>query len=286
MAQPYHQGQDSILNSTGSYTQLQQQPQSNVAHSFTRKTGAIRSRDWEPDMAKPGSSRLRREIPFMSASVASSTINRFLAIRVREEGFERAETAALVRLEMEVTAFIEQIFSRAKAFADNSARGRPTAADAIAAVQEYDLDIAELKQEVKESKKRARKRKRAGEPDQSLNLELVPPERRSSSPELLASDDENTPPVVPQTLRSLPTHLPPLPPKHTYLQTPVPPPKKQALPSLEKKLENAALVQESLRNLLLATEVNADANDKELFGGVVNWEATKYPRKKWKIGGS
>ena len=64
----------------------------------------------------------------------------------------------------------------------------------------------------------------------------------------------------------------------------MPPPKKQALPSLEKKLENAALVQESLRSLLLATEVDADQNDGELFGGVVNWEATRLPRKKWRIG--
>lgn len=63
-----------------------------------------------------------------------------------------------------------------------------------------------------------------------------------------------------------------------------PPPKKQALPSLEKKLENAALVQQSLKNLLLATEVDTDTNDGELFGGVVNWEATRQPRKKWKIG--
>ena len=65
----------------------------------------------------------------------------------------------------------------------------------------------------------------------------------------------------------------------------VPPPKKQALPSLEKKLENAALVQESLRGLLLATEVDTDANDGELYGWVVNWEATRYPRKKWKVAG-
>lgn len=35
--------------------------------------------------------------------------------------------------------------------------------------------------------------------------------------------------------------------------------------------------------MLLATEIDADQNDGELFGGVVNWEATRYPRKKWKI---
>lgn len=47
------------------------------------------------------------------------------------------------------------------------------------------------------------------------------PPSRSQSPELLPSDDENALPVVPGTLRQLPTHFPPLPPKHTYLRTPV-----------------------------------------------------------------
>ena len=51
--------------------------------------------------------------------------------------------------------------------------------------------------------------------------ELVPPPSRSPSPELLSSDDEGVPPVVPASLRSHPYYLPPLPPKHTYLRTPV-----------------------------------------------------------------
>lgn len=63
-----------------------------------------------------------------------------------------------------------------------------------------------------------------------------------------------------------------------------PPMKKQAITSLEKKLENASLVQQSLKNLLLSTEDSADQNDGELFGGVINWESTRHPRKKWKLG--
>lgn len=60
------------------------------------------------------------------------------------------------------------------------------------------------------------------------------------------------------------------------------PPKKAALPSLEKKLKTASLVQESLKNLLLATEDSTDQDDGELLGAVVNWEATTHPRKRWK----
>lgn len=62
----------------------------------------------------------------------------------------------------------------------------------------------------------------------------------------------------------------------------VAPPKKAALPSLEKKLKNAALVQESLKNLLLATEENTD-QEGELLGAIVNWETTTHPRKRWKM---
>ena len=60
------------------------------------------------------------------------------------------------------------------------------------------------------------------------------------------------------------------------------PQKKAALPSLEKKLENAALVQESLKNLLTATE-DSTTEDAELLGATVNWEATTHPRKRWKL---
>ncbi|KAG6857319.1 hypothetical protein H0H87_005622, partial [Tephrocybe sp. NHM501043] len=61
------------------------------------------------------------------------------------------------------------------------------------------------------------------------------------------------------------------------------PPRKAALPSLEKKLKTAALVQESLRNLLVATEDSTNQEDSELLGHLVNWEASAHPRKRWKV---
>jgi transcription initiation factor TFIID subunit 8 len=63
----------------------------------------------------------------------------------------------------------------------------------------------------------------------------------------------------------------------------VSPLKKAALPSLEKKLKNAALVQESLKNLMLATEDNPDDEDGELLGAIVNGQAIGYQRKRWKL---
>lgn len=144
------------------------------------------------------------------------------------------------------------------------------------------------------------------------------------------------PPPVPKvkalpamTLRNLPGNLPSLPPKHTYLQTPVrfltrfesffllnilpkPPTKSQAAKSaqaasktqssssssssksqnqiqMEKKLRTASLVQESLKNLLLATEDTAtNQEDAELLGHIVNWESTLgvqsgLARKRWRV---
>ena len=132
-------------------------------------------------------------------------------------------------------------------------------------------------------------------------VSLLPSGRRSPPPKLLSSDDESSPPTVPTSLRSIPHFYPNLPPKHTYLRTPVripilsrdnhflyhlpqpSPPRRQALPSLEKKLKNASLVQESLQNLLLATEDVVGPDDGEILGSIVNWEGTVYPRKRWKL---
>ena len=60
-----------------------------------------------------------------------------------------------------------------------------------------------------------------GEPEPTLNIEFVLPEPKEEDPELLDSDDEEAPSDIPESLRSLPDYLPPLPPKHTYLRTPV-----------------------------------------------------------------
>jgi hypothetical protein len=52
-------------------------------------------------------------------------------------------------------------------------------------------------------------------------LSLLPTGRRSPPPKLLSSDDEGSPPTIPSSLRSIPHFYPNLPPKHTYLRTPV-----------------------------------------------------------------
>jgi hypothetical protein len=52
-------------------------------------------------------------------------------------------------------------------------------------------------------------------------VSLLPAGRKSPPPKLLSSDDEGSPPTIPSTLRSIPHFYPSLPPKHTYLRTPV-----------------------------------------------------------------
>lgn len=66
----------------------------------------------------------------------------------------------------------------------------------------------------------------------------------------------------------------------------VAPMKKAAVQSLEKKLQNAGLVQESLKSLMLATEDNPDDEDAKLLGAIVNGQAIGYQRKRWKLGAS
>jgi len=131
--------------------------------------------------------------------------------------------------------------------------------------------------------KKGKKRKQDADNMQPSTLQL--PESPEPLPAMLPSDDDE-PLVMPVTLRALPHYAPALPPKHTYLRTPAAPLKKAALPSLEKKLGNAALVQESLKNLMLATEDNPDDEDGELLGAIVNGQAIGYQRKRWKLSAS
>jgi len=182
------------------------------------------------------------------------------------------------RLETEVAAFVELLYERAHEYANLANRAGPIATDLLLASERCGMQTKDLhKLGARSSKKRKR------EPLRRLETIVLPPPSCPPSPELLLSDDEDTQPVVPVTLRALPTYLPALPPKHTYLRTPVSPPKKAAIPSLEKKLKTAGLVQESLKNLLLATEDNLGHEDGELLGHIVNWEASTHPRKRWKV---
>ncbi|KAI0722973.1 hypothetical protein C8Q76DRAFT_380608 [Earliella scabrosa] len=214
------------------------------------------------------------EIPGVSAQLASHALQRLISSEMRDAGFESAESGAIRRLELEVVAFVEQLYERAHEYANLANRAKPVVTDVLSAADDYNLEASE----VYRLSKKSRKRKRGGQ----ASLTLQPPPPRSPSPELLSSDDEGVPPTIPMTLRPLPHYVPALPPKHTYLRTPISPQKKAALPSLEKKLENAALVQESLKNLLTATE-DSTTEDAELLGATVNWEATTHPRKRWKL---
>ncbi|KDR83377.1 hypothetical protein GALMADRAFT_235479 [Galerina marginata CBS 339.88] len=221
--------------------------------------------------------------PAVTPEVASKALQRLVSSELKNAGFERAVQPALERLEHEVATFVQQLFQRAHEYANLSNRAGAIASDVLLACEEFDIAPKELYQTKKGTAKRKHKNQDAG-----VNLpkfmSLIPPPLRSPSPELLPSDDEDSPATVPTTLRNLPSYFPDLPPKHTYLQTPASPPKKAALPSLEKKLRTAALVQDSLQHLLLATEDSMNQEDGELLGHIVNWEMNVQPRKRWKVG--
>ncbi|OAX39167.1 hypothetical protein K503DRAFT_106049 [Rhizopogon vinicolor AM-OR11-026] len=209
-------------------------------------------------------------IPSISPEIASKEVQRLILAQLKASDYDSIEPPALKRLEIEVVAFVQKLFERAHQYANLANRAIPIAKDMLLACEERDLRTKDLRAVAVEFAETA-----------ETTFELPPP--RSQSPELLPSDDENAPPAVPGTLRQLPTHFPALPPKHTYLRTPASPPKKAALPSLERKLKTAGLVQESLKNLLTATEDNLGQEDGELLGHIVNWEASTYPRKRWKV---
>ncbi|CAL1701677.1 unnamed protein product [Somion occarium] len=217
------------------------------------------------------------DLPAITPDIASRVLQRLISAELRHAGFDTAQPAAVERLELEVVAFVENVFRYAHDCANHANRSGPIATDLLAACQHHELEPKDLHKVVLAAKKRI-------EDNEKLEIPaMLPPPSRSPSPELLSSDDEDAATVIPATLRALPlNYLPALPPKHTYLRTPASPPKKAALPSLEKKLKNAGLVQDSLKNLLLATEDSAD-QDGELLGAIVNWESTTHPRKRWRL---
>ncbi|KAH9938456.1 uncharacterized protein B0H18DRAFT_1112612 [Fomitopsis serialis] len=173
------------------------------------------------------------EIPAVTSEFASHALERLASAELSRVGFDSAEPAALQRLELEVIAFVEKLYKSTHEYANLANRAGPVAQDVLLASEEWGLQTNALHRFAMKAKKRDRR---------AALMDLVPPPSRSPSPELLPSDDEDTPPVIPTSLRQLPwneRYLPALPPKHTYLRTPVSPPKKAALPSLEKKLKNA-----------------------------------------------
>ncbi|KAF9263615.1 hypothetical protein L218DRAFT_901883 [Marasmius fiardii PR-910] len=226
--------------------------------------------------------------PAVTPAIASKCVRKLISSELKGAQFDGAQGAAMERLEQEVVAFVQRLYHHAHEYAELSNRTRPVATDMLRTCDDYGISTESLRK-VK-GKTLRRKRTYCDHssilelPDSVRPHELTTPESRSPSPELLPSDDEEMQPNIPTTIRNLPNVYPALPPKHTYLQTPISPPKRAALPSLEKKLKTAGLVQESLKNLLLATEDNSNQEDAELLGHIVNWEVNVRPRKKWKVG--
>ncbi|KAF8639996.1 hypothetical protein AX17_001242 [Amanita inopinata Kibby_2008] len=233
-------------------------------------TPADQQSHYQPEQQPP-------DLASVTPSVASHALRRLLVHELRRAGFDSAQHVTLDTIEREAIALIEQLFERAHNYANLANRAGPIATDLFLACSDFHILVNELHK----WNQRVKKKQRQSVSKPSLPT-LLPAHPRSPSPDLLPSDDEEAGPIIPLTLRGLPNYFPELPPKHTYLRTPASPPKKAALPSLEKKLKTAALVQESLKNLLIATEENINQEDAELLGHIVNWEMGVHPRKRWK----
>ncbi|KAL1744369.1 hypothetical protein HDZ31DRAFT_64122 [Schizophyllum fasciatum] len=224
-------------------------------------------------------------VPDMTPEVASHIMRRFIAREIKKRGFDGVENSeVLARFEREVAGHIQNVFSVAHEFANLSHRSYIAPPDVYQACQGEGLTTRALRS-------KAKKRKRRIPIDK-----LAPRAARSPSPELLPSDDEDQANSYqgavkgPLTLQSLPSHLPKLPPKHTYLKTPPTSTQQRTktMPSLEKKLKTASLVQDSLRNLMSNTEDATNDLDADILGSYVNWEHNMYghTRKRWKVGSS
>ncbi|TFY79208.1 hypothetical protein EWM64_g4804 [Hericium alpestre] len=282
--QPYPQNFSAYQTSYAHYSAQTHYPSANYNQVPATATSFL----YPPSQSlQQGSQSPARDVPSppdpsnVTPEVASQALQRFISTQVKNEGFDGADPAALRRLELEVAAFVVNLYQRAHEYANLANRAQPVAQDLLLASEEHGLDtehIGSLENELK-------RKERPNSPLSKVQpVQLVPAPKASPPPKLLSSDDEGTAPAIPSTLRTIPHYYPPLPPKHTYLRTPPSPPKKQALPSLEKRLKNASLVQESLRNLMLATEETAGLDDGELLGAIVNWEATGQSRKRsWRV---
>ncbi|KAF7301476.1 hypothetical protein MIND_00713000 [Mycena indigotica] len=216
------------------------------------------------------------DLTSITPAVAKETIRRVLVSELSDAGFSSSDAQALDRLERDVVAFIQRLYERAHQYANLSNRSGAIATDMILACEELDI-VPEKLRPMRSKMKRKKKSKEV-----PAVPSLLPARSRSPSPTRLPSDDEVAP-IIPVTLRGLPHSTPKIPPKHTYLRTPASPPKRAAIPTLEKKLETAGLVQTSLKNLMVATADAKGQEEGELLGHIVNSETAIHPRKRWKL---
>ncbi len=195
--------------------------------------------------------------PAVTHKVASKAIERLVLQELKNVGFDRVEQPAVGRLQLEVTTcvvfltllknhllihlflyfvVVQQLFQRAHEYANLANRARAIASDVLLACEDFDLTPRELNKVNKVTAKRKKGMHCVHRSSLYLNaslgrkggsrtcpIELVKTKSRSPSPELLPSDDEepSTAATVATTLTNLPVGFPKLPPKHTYLQTPV-----------------------------------------------------------------
>ncbi|KAJ7228893.1 hypothetical protein GGX14DRAFT_415654 [Mycena pura] len=215
------------------------------------------------------------DLTTITPRVASEALERLIVSELRDAGFSAAQPEALKTLERDVVVFIERLYERAHQYANLSNRSAAIATDIVLACDEFKIAPESLRP--MRAKIARKKNKKTVPPTPTL----IPARSRSPSPARLPSDDESVSQSIPVTLRALPHYIPSLPPKHTYLRTPASPPKRAAIPSLEKKLETAALVQKSLKSLMVATEDAKGQAEGELLGHIVNSETGVHPRKRW-----
>ncbi|KAF8626766.1 hypothetical protein AX15_004699 [Amanita polypyramis BW_CC] len=244
--------------------------------ALTQHSQALYAQQQDHQIHHPPEQQLP-DLTCITPSIASRVLRRLLVHELRRAGFDSAQGTSLDLMEHEVIVFIRRLFELAHNFANLANRAGPIATDLLLACQVLRIPLRELRN----LKQKNLNKKRYTVPQPHVPT-LLPARPCSPAPELLPSDDEETGPTIPPTLSGLPKYFPELPPKHTYLRTPASPPKRAALPSLEKKLKTAALVQDSLKNLLIATEENINQEDAELLGHIVNWEMGVHPRKRWR----
>ncbi|KAG8952424.1 hypothetical protein FRC04_004484 [Tulasnella sp. 424] len=259
---------------------------------------------------------------------AARAIRHLIVAECQEVGFDSAESNAMEKFEEMVALLITELANITRGYADVSFRSIPNARDVITACEETGFKLDDLRGTLKSSNRRMKKRRKleahglapplhapsvVAPPAPPKPDDLLPSDSEPEDQEELANGEGKSDgksealkrdmAKYPKSLQSLPSHFPRLPPKHTYLRTEPPPPKTTSLSSLQAKVDEAAVIQDSLRNLIQATEAPARSKKPEadedtvqptnqpippgLAGGFVNWEAASGLRKpvptRWKV---
>ncbi|KAG8994841.1 hypothetical protein FRB95_007447 [Tulasnella sp. JGI-2019a] len=259
---------------------------------------------------------------------ASQAIHLFVAYELQRAGFSGAEPRAMELVERLVTNFFAEVAGMSHDYAELGNRAMPHVRDVLDSCRNKGIELPSLKSAIKTGNHHRKKRK-ISHMFKTPTITIPPAPPRPA--ELLHSDSEDedkepsaldkngeapTPtttkpsvsaskrsaPSHPRSLMSLPPQFPKLPPKHTYLRTDPPAPTTTSLSTLQEKINNAAIIQDSLRNLIQATEGPPEPKKKDVatdddavqqanmpvplgLGSLVNWERASGSRKpvRWKV---